>query len=290
MMLSVLVYVALETSAVSSLSNDSSSSLLSSELSLSMSLSLVSMTLRRGPGTDIASKCRCSARSILRERALLRRRPDLRHCIRTETIQQQYQHLTHHTAPQLQSIMFCSWAVLDPRAGQTTDVLTPLIHTGFVANSKYKIQAPFKDFQGPKLHFSSTKIINKKPRCGVMDIQNLDCNMTLKQAKWNQILFPSTGDMHTRARFKIVNKCKISKFARLKFKDFSRIFKYFQAPYLFSSTFKGLEVFIPNSRISQARYEPCTQHMHCTRVWLSQCSGSFKPRRKIMKFIAQLYF
>jgi len=42
---------------------------------------------------------------------------------------------------------------------------------------------------------------------------------------------------------------KNSKSARFKFKDFSRIFKYFQAPYLFSSTFKGLEVFIPNSSI-----------------------------------------
>jgi len=41
----------------------------------------------------------------------------------------------------------------------------------------------------------------------------------------------------------------MSKFARFKFKDFSRISKYFQAPYLFSSTFKGLEVFIPNSSI-----------------------------------------
>jgi len=42
-----------------------------------------------------------------------------------------------------------------------------LILSGFVANSKYKIQALFKDFQGPKLHFSSTKIIDKKPypRC-----------------------------------------------------------------------------------------------------------------------------
>jgi len=40
------------------------------------------------------------------------------------------------------------------------------------------------------------------------------------------------------ACFKIVNKCKISKFARFKFKDFSRIFKYFQTPYLFSTTFK----------------------------------------------------
>jgi len=29
----------------------------------------------------------------------------------------------------------------------------------------------------------------------------------------------------------------------------SRIFKYVQAPYLFSRTFNGLEVFIPNSKI-----------------------------------------
>jgi len=45
------------------------------------------------------------------------------------------------------------------------------------------------------------------------------------------------------------DKSKISKYARFKFKDFSRIFEYFQAPYLFSSTFKGLEIFIPNSSI-----------------------------------------
>jgi len=55
--------------------------------------------------------------------------------------------------------------------------------------------------------------------------------------------------MHISACLKIVNKCKISKFARFKFKDFSTIFKYFQAPYLFSSTFKGLEVFITISSI-----------------------------------------
>jgi len=45
------------------------------------------------------------------------------------------------------------------------------------------------------------------------------------------------------------DKSKISKLARFKFEDFSSIFKYFQASYLFSSTFKGLEVFIPNSSI-----------------------------------------
>jgi len=41
-------------------------------------------------------------------------------------------------------------------------------------------------------------------------------------------------------------------------------FDFFQASYLFSSTFKGLEVFIPNSsisRISQARYEPLLQYL-----------------------------
>ena len=59
----------------------------------------------------------------------------------------------------------------------------------------------------------------------------------------------SIGDTHTSAYFKIVNKCKISKFARFKLKDFSRIFKYFQTPYLFSSTLRGLEVFSPNSNI-----------------------------------------
>jgi len=133
----------------------------------------------------------------------------------------------------------------------TTPTHYTALTAGFIANSKYKIpkfkhfSRTFKDqnciFQAPKLSTKSD-ILDA-------DIQNLDCNVTLKQAKWNQILFPSTCGMHTSACFKIVNKCKISKFARFKFKDFSRIFKYFQAPYLFSSTFKSLEVFIPNSSI-----------------------------------------
>jgi len=50
---------------------------------------------------------------------------------------------------------------------------------------------------------------------------------------------------------KLSTNAKFQKFAtaRFKFNDFSKIFKYFQEPYLFSSTFKGLEVFIPNSSI-----------------------------------------
>jgi len=76
--------------------------------------------------------------------------------------------------------------------------------------------------------------------------------------KANQILFSSTGDMHTSA-LKILNKCKISKLAQFKFKDFSRIFKNFQAPYLcFQALSRVLKVLFQIqafSRISQARYE-----------------------------------
>jgi len=56
-------------------------------------------------------------------------------------------------------------------------ILNKLVNkTGFVANSKYKIKALFKDpnyiFQAPKLSTKS-HILD-------MDIQNLDCNVTLK--------------------------------------------------------------------------------------------------------------
>jgi len=86
--------------------------------------------------------------------------------------------------------------------------------------------------------------------------------------------------MHISACFKIVNKCKISKFARFKLKDFWRIFKYFQAPYLFASTFKGLEVIIPNSSIFKDFLKHTINHVwHVASVtldlWLpSQPQGS----------------
>ena len=112
--------------------------------------------------------------------------------------------------------------------------------SGFVANSKYKIQALFEDLQGPKLHFSSTKIIDKKPyprhgdskfrlQCDTEVYCTILTNTVMIKAS-DRLLFPSTGHMHTSACFKMVNECKISKFARFKFKDFSRIFKYFQGP------------------------------------------------------------
>ena len=53
----------------------------------------------------------------------------------------------------------------------------------------------------------------------------------------------SSGKMHTSVCFKIVIKCKFATYLRFKFKDFSKTFKYFQAPRLFPSTFKGLDFF-----------------------------------------------
>jgi len=45
---------------------------------------------------------------------------------------------------------------------------------------QYKIQALFKDFQGPKLHFFQAQKLSTKSHILDMDIQNLDCNATLK--------------------------------------------------------------------------------------------------------------
>ena len=61
--------------------------------------------------------------------------------------------------------------------------------------------------------------------------------------------------MHTSACFKIVDKCKISKFARFKFKDFSRIFKHlicfkhFQGPWSFYSKFKHFQGFLKHDML-----------------------------------------
>ena len=132
----------------------------------------------------------------------------------------------------------------------------PKLTSGFVANSKYKIQALFEDLQGPKLHFSSTKIIDKKPyprhgdskfrlQCDTEVYCTILTNTVMIKAS-DRLLFPSTGHMYTSACFKMVNECKISKFARFKFKDFSRIFKHLIC---FQALSRALKFFIPNSSI-----------------------------------------
>ena len=85
------------------------------------------------------------------------------------------------------------------------------------------------------------------------------------------------------------------KFARFKIKDFSRIFKCFQAPYLFSSTFKGLEVFLPNSSIfkdfsSTLWTLPLQPPARCCPRWVSlystENSGDPASRRDISGLLA----
>jgi len=139
--------------------------------------------------------------------------------------------------------------------------------------SKVKVQNS-STFQGPKLHFSSTKIINKKPypRRGHSKFRQ-QCDTEVycthqyrndkskwqiaisKQAKWNQILFPSTGDMHTSACFKIVNKinAKFQNLQDLNSRTFHvlsstlSVFKHFQGPWSFYSKFKHFQGFLKHA-------------------------------------------
>jgi len=106
-----------------------------------------------------------------------------------------------------------------------------MLETQNRVRSKLKVQNS-STFQGPKLHFSSTKIIDKKPypRRGHSKFRlQYDTEVSCIQVLASQL--------STNAKFQNLQDLN------------SRIFKYFQAPYLFSSTFTGLEVFIPNSSI-----------------------------------------
>ena len=64
--------------------------------------------------------------------------------------------------------------------GNNTELLKAgsMLYSGFVANSRYKIQVLFKDFQRPKLHFQAPKSSTKSHILEV-DIQKLDCNLNI---------------------------------------------------------------------------------------------------------------
>jgi len=85
--------------------------------------------------------------------------------------------------------------------------------------------------------------------------------------------------MHTSACFKIVNKCKISKFARFKFKDFSRISSTFKHLICFQALSRALKLLLQIqafSRISQACYEPCEKICLYLRI------GNGQPRESAL--------
>jgi len=126
-----------------------------------------------------------------------------------------------------------------------------------------------RTFKDPNCIFQAPKLSTIRHILDA-DIQNLDCNVTLKCTVWgptvltNTVMIKasdrlpssSTGDTHTSACFKIVNKCKISKLARFTFKDFSRIFKHLTCFQALSRALKFLFQIQAFSRISQACYEP----------------------------------
>jgi len=155
------------------------------------------------------------------------------------------------------------------------------IHSVFYRLNALPAAQPTASKQSTKLkHFSRTfkdpNCIFQAPKLSTIrhildaDIQNLDCNVTLKCTVWgptvltNTVMIKasdrlpssSTGDTHTSACFKIVNKCKISKLARFTFKDFSRIFKHLTCFQALSRALKFLFQIQAFSRISQACYEP----------------------------------
>ena len=89
--------------------------------------------------------------------------------------------------------------------------------------------------------------------------------------------------MHTSACFEVANKCKISKFARCKFNDFSRIFKYFICFHALSRALKFLFRIQAFSRISQACYEPCllyvdSEHRCSWRLFQMTGAATWKLR------------
>ena len=86
--------------------------------------------------------------------------------------------------------------------------------------------------------------------------------------------------MHTSACVKIVNKCKITKFARFKFKDFSSrpTFKHLICFQALSRALKFLFQIQEFWRISQACYEPLPSVLW--RCWLGGRKG-IRPVKKL---------
>ena len=89
------------------------------------------------------------------------------------------------------------------------------------------------------------------------------------EAKWNQILFPSTGDMHTSACFKTVSKCKISKnLQHLNSRTFQGFWSTFKHLICFQALSRALKFLLKIqafSMISQAHYEPWTEQKQMPR-------------------------
>ena len=110
-------------------------------------------------------------------------------------------------------------------------------HTHIRVRSKLKIQnsTTFQGlFKDPYCFFQAPKLSTKSHILDA-DIQNLDCNVTLKCTA-----------LYCTHQYRN-DKSKISKFARFKFKDFSRIFKHFQGPWSFYSKFKHFHGFLKHA-------------------------------------------
>ena len=167
-----------------------------------------------------------------------------------------------------------------------------LLKTAFTANSKYKIQALFKDFQGPKLHFSSTEIIDKKPYPRREHSKfRLHCDNT--EVSCTQVL---ASKLSTNAKFQNLQDLNSRTFQGFQVLSSTlSVFKHFQGPWSFYSKFKHFQWFLkhamnPVKKISlyfslgngQPRESAlCRLYRHC-----ANCIGTVP----IVSALCQLYW
>ena len=151
-----------------------------------------------------------------------------------------------------------------------------MLFSGFLANSKYKIQALFKDFQGPKLHFSSTKIINKKPypRRGHSKFR-LQCDteqystVLTNTVTCVQVL---ASKMSTNAKFQ-----NLQDLNSRTLQGFSSTFKHLICFQALSRALKSLFQIQAFPKISQARYEPCIFTCAQKLTWNQKLTHTHAP-------------
>ena len=104
------------------------------------------------------------------------------------------------------------------------------VHSKLRVQNSSTFQRTFKD---PNCFFQAPKLSTKSHTLDA-DIQNLDCNEVYCTVLTNTVMIKAYA-----YRCLLQNCQQMQNLQDLN----SRIFKYFQAPYLFSSTFKGLDVF-----------------------------------------------
>ena len=135
-------------------------------------------------------------------------------------------------------------------------------------HSKLKVQNS-STFQGPKLHLSSTKIIDKKPypRHGHSQFR-LQCDTEVyRTVLTNTVMIKASDRLSTNAEFQ-----NLQDLNSRTFQGFSSTFKHLICFQALSRALKYLFQIQAFSRISQAHYEPCKSKSYPSSIRKCYCS------------------